>query len=89
MLFRVILSALLGLSYFAFVHAEDFQVKRLFKPTTQQLQAEKGKVFIYDGLHSRQIDQALDSQFERIESMMFVRTVVETDGIVQTLDDGC
>jgi len=54
---------------------------------------------IYDGLKDTQIRKAMDTQFDRIESMMFVRTVVTNEegnverdsesGQVVVEDDGC
>ena len=63
----------------------------LFNPSKAVLLAEaKGRVTIYDGLEHRVVDRALDTQFERIDSMMFVRTR-ETlpDGEVTIDDDDC
>ena len=72
----------------------------LTRPSESQLQAERsGLVRIYDGLTDVQVGQAMDSQFNRIQHMMFVRTIVtdasglaksdpETGG-VQVEDDGC
>ena len=62
----------------------------LFNPSDATLQAEaKGRVTIYDGLEHSVVDHALDTQFGRMESMMFVRTR-ETlpDGDVE-FDDDC
>jgi hypothetical protein len=74
--------------------------RQLTQPSESQLRAEeRGLVRIYDGLTDRQVGQAMDSQFERIQHMMFVRTVItdatgvaKTDvetGHVQVEDDGC
>ena len=43
---------------------------------------------IYDGLEDKVVEQALDTQFERIDHMMFVRTR-ETlpDGSIEFEDD--
>jgi len=62
--------------------AEDtWQELMLFNPPASQLELEKrGRVVIYDGLRDTQIDQAMDTQFERIQSMMFVRTVITETG---------
>lgn len=57
------------------------------RPIPQELQDEhSGKVYIYDGLTDREVDQALDNHFQRIESMMFVGTV-KTDEQGQPLID--
>ncbi len=61
----------------------------LFNPSRAvRLAEEKGRVTVYDGLEHKVVDQALDTQFERIESMMFVR-MRETlpDGEVETDED--
>jgi hypothetical protein len=56
---------------------ERWQSNLLFNPTSRQLELEsKGRVNIYDGLKDTEVAHALDSQFDRIQSMMFVRTVV-------------
>lgn len=79
---------------------EDWQRQRLFNPTASDLEAErKGRVFIYDGLLDVDVERALNEQFDRIESMMFVGTVVteesgepatdEESGLLLTEDDGC
>ena len=69
----------------------DYQLRRLLAPTANERLAEaRGKIYIYDGLTSRQIDRALNRHFERLDSMMFVRTVqVNADGSEQVADDGC
>lgn len=80
--------------------AGDWQEKLLFNPPDSQLKAEQhGRIMIYDGLKDTQISQAMDTQFDRIESMMFVRTIVTDDegeaahdtetGQVIVEDDGC
>ena len=80
--------------------ADAWQERLLFDPPQSQLDAEaRGRIMIYDGLTDAQIAQALDEQFDRIESMMFVRTI-RTDeqgeeqrdaetGVVLADDDGC
>lgn len=72
----------------------------LFNPGEQQLCLErKGRIVIYDNLKSSDIDRALEEQFDRIENMMFVSTLItddegkfvrdrETGGIVIE-DHGC
>lgn len=80
--------------------AEEWQLNRLFHPTTQQLQREgDGRIFIYDGLSDRVVQQALNREFDRVGAMMFVnvkktdeRGEVMTDpasGEALVEDDGC
>jgi len=53
-----------------------WQLGLLFEPGKSQVRREAmGRVFIYSDLKESVVDQALDVQFERIENMMFVRTV--------------
>jgi hypothetical protein len=72
----------------------DYQYSTLFNPSQSQLEAEtRGRVMIYDGLAENDVGQALDTQFERIDNMMFTRIhrTVEDDGKVEVVvdDDGC
>jgi hypothetical protein len=54
----------------------DWEVQRLMEPSSRELEKErKGSVYIYDRLTGREVDTALDTQFSRIENMMFVGTV--------------
>lgn len=54
--------------------ASDWQMKRLMTPTSSQRASEsKGQVFIYDSLEINKIEAAMDSNFERIQNMMFIR----------------
>ena len=77
-----------------------WQMELLFNPVESQLTLEnKGRVFIYDSLKSSDIDRALEEQFDRIEHMMFVKTVItdeqgmpvrdETSNEILVEDDGC
>jgi hypothetical protein len=79
---------------------ESWQETMLFHPPATQLEAERrGRIMIYDGLKDTQINQAMDTEFDRIQSMMFVRTVStdtsgessrdEQTGPVVVEDDGC
>ncbi len=77
-----------------------WQQRMLFNPPASQLKLEKpGRIVIYDGLRDTQITQAMETQFDRVQSMMFVRTITgdaedetprdaETDTVVVE-DDGC
>lgn len=80
--------------------AGSWQQKQLFEPDETQLKRESmGRVTIYSGFTDVQVAQAIDQQFDRVEHMMFVGTVVtasdgepktdERSGGVQTEDDGC
>ena len=86
--------------YPGLVIAGDWQEKLLFNPPESQLKAEQhGRIMIYDGLKDTQIRKAMHTQFDRIESIMFVRTIVTNDegdavldsesGQVVVEDDGC
>ncbi len=56
---------------------DAWQHNLLFAPSPEQVEIEKrGRVVIYDGLRDIDIDRAMDEQFHRVQSMMFVRTVV-------------
>ena len=90
-------AALTALTYLApaqVAHAgsdEDWQLQLLFEPSEQQrLVEDKGRVVIYDGLKSKDVDKALDQHFDRIEHMMFIRTKVSApEGGYAQVDDGC
>lgn len=63
--------------------ARNWQLSLLFNPGEQQDKMEsRGRVFIYDGLLDSEVERALDEQFDRVESMMFVNTVItDEDGV--------
>ena len=53
---------------------------RLFTPTEQQLsQEESGKVVIYDGIRDVEVNRAMETQFDRIQYMMFIGTVITNE----------
>jgi hypothetical protein len=90
----VVLAIVLGAHANQLLAADDvsdnYDENVLFTPSEAVLLAEtKGRVTIYDSLEHRVVDQALDTQFNRIENMMFVR-MRETlpDGSVE-IDDDC
>lgn len=65
----------------------DWQVQRLMEPSPRDLEKEhKGYVYIYDGLTEQEVDTALDTQFARMQNMMFVGTV-KTDTSGKPLQD--
>lgn len=80
-----------------------WQLQLLFEPRASQLKSEqRGRVFIYSDLTDSVVDRAMDEAFDRIEHMMFVRTVrtdengevemaVNNDGelVAVVEDDGC
>lgn len=81
--------------------ADSWQDKLLFSPTPAQLEMEESRdrIMIYEGLKDVQVAEAMDSQFDRIEHMMFTGTVVTDDqgevlideetGNAVIEDDGC
>ncbi len=70
--------------------AQEFQERRLLAPSaTRQGMEQQGRVYIYDGLHEDMVDQALDTQFERVQNMMFVGVRHTTDGGEEYSDDDC
>jgi hypothetical protein len=78
----------------------DIEMRRLFKPTQPEVSQEtKGRIYIYDGLHDKDIERAMDEQFDRVQSMMFIREKKTDDegrvkkdpatGADVVEDDGC
>jgi hypothetical protein len=96
-----VLLALLRLGLAGASEAGDsWQEQMLFNPSATQLELERrGRIMIYDGLKDTQITRAMDTQFDRIQSMMFVRTITtdfkgealrdKETGDVVIEDDGC
>lgn len=77
------------------VHAQGdplrtYDRNALLDPSPSLIKAEaSGHVTIYDGLDNVLVERALDEQFERIDSMMFVRIrYPQPDGGVEE-DDSC
>ncbi len=70
-------------------HSGDFQQTTLLNPSSSQLKAEaNGRVMIYDQMDNETVELALNTQFDRIDSMMFVRTqYVQEDGSIDEDDD--
>ncbi len=78
----------------------EWQLDRIHSPTPQQLAREQaGRVTIYDELWDTDVERAMETQFDRIPSMMFVRTIIteqagkpvvdEKTGGNVTEDDDC
>jgi hypothetical protein len=82
------------------VDVSGIELRRLFDPTPAELQAEaSGRIYIYDGLRDIDIERAMDKEFNRVDSMMFIR-LKKTDeegevrrdpesGNAMVEDDGC
>jgi hypothetical protein len=78
----------------------DIERRRLFEPTaSERAEEEAGRIYIYDSLPDKVVEEAVDQEFDRIENMMFIRTKktnpdgsVRKDpktGDVEVEDDGC
>lgn len=87
---KIFIPALLMASSSASAY-DGYQEKVLFTPSEGNLQAEaRGLIMIYDGLKNETVELAMDEQFQRIESMMFVRTQhIQENGDVEVEEDGC
>ena len=70
--------------------SDNYYENVLINPSEAVLLAEaRGRVTIYDGLEHRAVDQALDTQFKRIDNMMFVRTRETLPDGSEEIDDDC
>ena len=68
----------------------DWQTAMLQNPSAAQLAIERrGRVFIYDGLRETDVDRVMDTQFERLENMMFIRTQRASGAGDDGVDDDC
>lgn len=104
---RLVLSSLAATAVLAFgagsVEADDLreiQLRRLLEPTPAELAQEReGRIYIYESLTKEDIERAMEAEFNRVESMMFIR-VPKTDesgeimrdeetGDVMVEEDGC
>ena len=88
----LIITATVALWAVTSVNAEDsYQMKVLFNPSENQLDAEaRGHIMIYDGMQLAEVNRAMDEHYDRIENMMFVRTVIPVEsGEVELEEDGC
>lgn len=84
----VTLVPLTGNMAFADAGFDDWQREKLLQPTDRDLAREgAGRVHIFDGLKDSDIELAMQTQFDRLASMMFVRTVV-TDETGAPMRDG-
>ena len=65
----------------------DWQVRRLMQPLPHEREKERnGGIYIYDSLTELEVDTALDSNFDRIQNMMFMGTL-KTDASGQPMLD--
>jgi len=70
--------------------ADGFQERRLLAPTATEERLERqGRVHIYDGLREETVDRAMDTQFDRVQSMMFVGTRYTTETGEEYASDDC
>lgn len=69
----------------------DWQLAMIHDPSNAQLRVEeRGRVYIYDSLDNADVELAMNTQFDRLDNMMFVRTKIETpEGETEVADDGC
>ena len=78
----------------------EIELRRLFAPAPAELAAEAaGRIYIYEGLRDTDVERALEEAFERVDSMMFIRTRLTDDsgevrqdpetGTEIAADDGC
>lgn len=72
------------------VAADEFQERRLLAPTAAEERLERqGRVYVYDGLLEETVDRAMDTQFNRVQSMMFVGTRYTTETGEEYAEDDC
>lgn len=76
------------------VQAADWQLQRLMQPGPAQRAAEaRGSVHIYESLEAGLVADAMDSHFDRIQNMMFIRIhhlpASGAGGDAMIEDDGC
>ena len=70
--------------------APGWQERQLLSPSAAQQRTEQQeRVYIYDGLQEETVDRAMDTQFERIQHMMFIGTRHKTDDGEEYADDDC
>ena len=88
---NTLLASLLALTTTPVFAVDNYQQNALLNPSDGLLKAEaRGRIMIYDGLQIAMVDKDMDEQFDRIDSMMFVRIQHPmADGKVEVEDDGC
>ena len=88
---NTLLASLLALITTPVFAVDNYQINSLLTPSESLLNAEaRGRIMIYDGLQIAMVDKAMDEQFNRIDSMMFVRIQhTKANGKVEVEDDGC
>lgn len=70
--------------------APDWELQQLHQPSEHLLELEQaGRITIYDGVPVADVEQALDKQFDRIDTMMFIRTLHPTPSGYFEADDDC
>ena len=71
--------------------AGNWQLAMIHSPSAAQLKVEqRGRVYIYDRMHEAEIELAMNTQFNRLDNMMFVRTTAVTpEGETEVADDDC
>ena len=82
-------AAIIILTVSSNARSDSYQQNVLLNPSTAQLNAEaRGRVMIYDQLDNDTVELAMNTQFDRIGSMMFVRTrFVKADGSIEEDND--
>lgn len=88
---KILFPGILLLTFSVSQAYDEYQYKVLLNPSQDILHAEEnGRIMIYDGIENEIVETALNSQFDRIENMMFVRTrYIQPDGEIEVEEDGC
>ena len=75
---------------FAAQPTADWELEQLHNPSSALLAHEdRGRITIYDGVTVTEVNKAMDDQFDRIDSMMFVRTLHPVADGAYYADDDC
>ena len=73
--------------------AYQMQKQHLFQPSEAELQQETAnqRIYIYEGMKLSDVEKAMDTQFDRIENMMFILTRLPptASGVEEVENDGC